>query len=113
MDRVAISRIITAAALFMAVAVNAAAQEYIAPSVEVSDQKVKKDGKVYYSHVVMERQTLYSIGKAYNVSQDAIYDANPGLRESGLKKNSIIMIPMHQEQREPMAAKPVFNLGCS
>ena len=88
---------ITVAALLLTFAATAVAQEYVAPPVEVSDQKVKKDGKVYYSHVVQERQTLYSISKAYNVTQDEILEANPGLRESGLKKNSIIMIPVQSE----------------
>ena len=106
MDRVAISRIITVAAMLMAYAINATAQEYVAPTVEVSDQKVKKDGKVFYSHVVMERQTLYSISKAYNVSQDDIYNANPGLKENGLKKNSIIMIPVQSEAKESSVQKP-------
>lgn len=106
MDRVSISRIITVAALLMTYAVSATAQEYVAPAVEVSDQKVKKDGKVYYSHVVIERQTLFSISKAYNVTQDDIYEANPGLRENGLKKNSIIMIPAQSEAKETVADKP-------
>lgn len=97
MDRVKISRMITAVALLLTFASAAGAQEYVAPPVEVSDQKVKKDGKVYYSHVVQERQTLYSISKAYNVTQDEILEANQGLRESGLKKNSIIMIPVQSE----------------
>ena len=100
MDRVGLSRIITVAVLLMSYAIGATAQEYIAPEVEVSDQKVKKDGKVYYSHIVMERQTMYSISKAYNVTQEEIYEANPGLRENGLKKNSIIMIPMQSEAKE-------------
>ena len=88
---------ITVVALLLTFAAAAGAQEYVAPPVEVSDQKVKKDGKVYYSHVVQERQTLYSISKAYNVTQDEILEANHGLRESGLKKNSIIMIPVQSE----------------
>ena len=97
MDRATISRTITVAALLLTFAAAAGAQEYVAPPVEVSDQKVKKDGKVFYSHVVQERQTLYSISKAYNVTQEEILDANQGLRESGLKKNSIIMIPVQSE----------------
>lgn len=105
MDRATISRMIAVAVLMMAFAASIGAQEYVAPPVEVSDQKVKKDGKVYYSHVVLERQTLYSISKAYNVTQDDIFDANPGLKESGLKKNAIIMIPMAAEVREEVAAR--------
>ena len=107
MDRVAISRIITVTVMLMTYCISTAAQEYVAPAVEVSDQKVRKDGKVYYSHVVTERQTMYSISKAYNVTQDEIYDANPGLRENGLKKNSIIMIPVLSEAKEPVSQKPV------
>ena len=110
MNRVNISRTITVAALLLTFSAVAAAQEYVAPPVEVSDQKVKKDGKVYYSHVVQERQTLYSISKAYNVTQDEILDANTGLREIGLKKNSIIMIPVQSEapaeQEKPQQEKP-------
>ena len=106
MDRATISRIFAVAALMMAFTASIAAQEYVAPPVEVSDQKVKKDGKVFYSHVVLERQTLYSISKAYNVTQDEIFEANPGLKEVGLKKNAIIMIPMAAEVKEEATAKP-------
>ena len=106
MDRATISRIFAVAALMMAFNASIAAQEYVAPPVEVSDQKVKKDGKVFYSHVVLERQTLYSISKAYNVTQDEIFEANPGLKEVGLKKNAIIMIPMAAEVKEEVTAKP-------
>ena len=106
MVRATISRIFAVAALMMAFNASIAAQEYVAPPVEVSDQKVKKDGKVFYSHVVLERQTLYSISKAYNVTQDEIFEANPGLKEVGLKKNAIIMIPMPAEVKEEVTAKP-------
>ena len=121
MDRVKISRMIAVAAMLVTFAATAGAQEYVAPPVEVSDQKVKKDGKVYYSHVVQERQTLYSISKAYNVTQEEILEANPGLRDSGLKKNSIIMIPVQsalpvkeeespQQEPTPQPVEQVQNI---
>lgn len=91
--------------MIMAFAASAGAQEYVAPPVEVSDQKVRKDGKVFYSHVVLERQTLYSISKAYNVTQEEIFEANPGLKETGLKKNAIIMIPTQSEVKETIQQK--------
>ena len=72
---------------------TATAQEYVAPPVTISKEKVKIDGKVFYSHIVMEKQTLFSISKAYNVSIDDLYRYNPTLKESGLKKNAIILIP--------------------
>ena len=72
---------------------TATAQEYVAPPVTISKEKVKIDGTVFYSHIVMEKQTLFSISKAYNVSIDDLYRYNPTLKESGLKKNAIILIP--------------------
>ena len=71
----------------------ASAQEYVNTPVEISKEKVRVDGKICYSHVVLEKQTLYSISKAYNVSIDDIYKFNPTVKETGLKKNSIIIIP--------------------
>lgn len=77
------------------------AQVYEQTPVTVSKEKVKgSDGKIYYSHVVLEKQTLFSIAKAYGVSVDDICDANPDydLKNAGLKKNSIILIPVVASQ---------------
>lgn len=70
------------------------AQSYTPTPVTVSAEKVKVNGKVFYSHVVLERQTLYSISKAYGVSIADIKQANPGIEGEGLQKNSIILIPV-------------------
>ena len=72
----------------------AGAQEYVAPPVTISKDKVKLDGKVFYSHIVLEKQTLFSISKAYNVTIDEIYRYNPTVKENGLRKNDIIIIPV-------------------
>ena len=56
-----IGNIMISAAFMLIMTANAAAQDYVAPPVRISEQKVKIDGKVFYSHVVEERQTLYSI----------------------------------------------------
>ena len=69
------------------------AQEYDNTPVTISREKVKVEGKVCYSHIVLERQTLFSISKAYNVSIEDIYKYNPSVKENGLKKNSILIIP--------------------
>lgn len=86
---------------------SAYAQEYENVPVEISEQKVKIDGKVYYSHIVLEKQTLYSISKAYNVSVEDIYDANPGLKDTGLKKNSIINIPVITKEKKEFASPSI------
>lgn len=70
------------------------AQSYTPTPVTVSREKVKVNGKIYYSHVVLEKQTLYSISKVYGVSIADIQASNPGLTESGLRKNAIILIPV-------------------
>ena len=80
-------------ALACAGAQSAYAQEYISTPVTVSKEKVRVNGKVCYSHIVREKQTLFSIAKAYGVTVDDIYTYNPTLKETGLKKNAIILIP--------------------
>ncbi|MBR4735698.1 MAG: LysM peptidoglycan-binding domain-containing protein, partial [Bacteroidales bacterium] len=51
------------------------AQEYVPTPVTVSKEKVKLNGKVYLSHVVLERQTLFGISKAYGVTEEDLYEA--------------------------------------
>ena len=82
--------------LTVALGSGADAQEYTTPQVVVSTDKVRYNGNVYYSHVVQERQTLYSISKAYNVTLQEIYDANPELHldTEELKKDQILRIPV-------------------
>lgn len=74
----------------------AVAQEYVSTPVTISKEKVKLNGKIYLSHVVLERQTLFGISKAYGVSIDELYEANPSLRQTGLQKNAILLIPYHE-----------------
>ena len=88
-----IYKVTVAVIMSAAVPASAMAQTYANTPVEMSKEKVKIDGKIFYSHIVLEKQTLYSISKAYGVSVDEIYRYNPTIRENGLKKNSILMIP--------------------
>lgn len=75
------------------------AQDYVAPPVTISKEKIRMDGRTFYSHIVLEKQTLYSISKAYGVTVEQLYEANPSLRETGLKKNSIILIPTYDSEK--------------
>jgi LysM repeat protein len=90
--------ILAALCLTASLPTGVAAQDYVAPPVTVSKEKVRSGGNVYYSHVVLERQTLYSISKAYGVTIEEIYEANPTLKleTEGLKKNQILMIPVRE-----------------
>lgn len=93
MNRTIIANIMVAFALACAGVPSVYAQEYISTPVTVSKEKVRVNGKVCYSHIVREKQTLFSIAKAYGVTVDDIYTYNPTLKETGLKKNAIILIP--------------------
>lgn len=89
--------------LLSAAPFRTAAQEYEAPEVKVSQDKVRVNGRNYYAHVVTEKQTLYSISKAYNVSLDEIYESNRNLdlENSGLKAGQVIFIPTHPSTQAP------------
>lgn len=95
------SKIIVKALMIIALASGAAAtanaQEYQNTPVTISKEKIRHNGQLCYSHIVKERQTLYSISKAYNVSIEDIYRFNPSVKEEGIKKNSIIIIPVIEQ----------------
>jgi LysM repeat protein len=71
--------------------------------VEVSDQKIVSEGKVYYMHEVLKGQTLYSISKAYKVPIATITGANE-IPESGIQAGQILRIPVSGTQ---LPAQPV------
>ncbi len=62
--------------LLVMICANVQAQEPV--NVTRSDNKVVLAGKVYYVHVVKPGQTLYSIARAYNVSEKEVLIENPG-----------------------------------
>ena len=85
------------------------AQDYVATPVKVSQEKVRLNGKVYLSHAVQERQTLFGIAKAYGVSVDDLYEANPDLTIKGLQKNTTILIPIDSfEPTKPSISSTAF-----
>jgi len=76
--------------------------------VERSGNKVILEGKVYYIHVVKPGQTLYSIAKAYNISQKEIAIENPGAI-SGLQIGQVLKIPLeHTMDEEIDTAEEIF-----
>ena len=61
--------------------------------IERSVNKVILEGKVYYIHVVKPGQTLFSISRAYNISQKEIAVENPGAI-SGIRIGQTLKIPV-------------------
>ena len=91
-----------AASLMLLGSAAALGQDYTPTPVAISTEKVKLNGKVYYAHLVMERQTLFGIAKAYGVTEEELYQANPSLKETGLQKSSILLIPTESKKADPV-----------
>jgi len=63
---------------------------------------------------VRKSETLYSIGKAHNVSVEALLNANPNLKQGGLKEGTYIIIPAVSSPRPsttPVATTPVETVA--
>ena len=90
------NRAIALAGLLLCLVLSPAlsAQEYVATPVKVSTEKVRLNGKVYLSHPVQERQTLFGIAKAYGVAVEDLYKANEGLEEKGLQTGTTLLVPI-------------------
>ncbi len=63
-----------------------------------SENKVIIEGNLFYLHVVKAGQTLYSISKAYEVSEILIAKENPGA-EASLRIGQILKIPVEQKKQ--------------
>ena len=49
-------------------------------------------------HEVERKETLFSISEKYKIKINDLLDLNPQLRESKLKRNSTILIPVYKTQ---------------
>ena len=101
--------------LAIAIPAGLVAQGYNAPDVTISVEKANIAGKVYYIHKVLPKQTVFSICKAYGVTQEELLTANPDLK-NGLKSGSIIFVPYKEgaipaqqarQEKAPAPAKAV------
>lgn len=78
---------------------TADAQNYEAPAVEISQEMVKIGNRAFYAHKVLPKQTIYSICRAYGVSEAELLEHNPSIKD-GLKANSIIVVPAIASQKQ-------------
>jgi LysM repeat protein/ABC-type branched-subunit amino acid transport system substrate-binding protein len=63
--------------VFFSLVLTLSVQAQVSDNLEISKNKILVAGKVYLLHVVKKGQTLYSISKAYRVSQQQIINDNP------------------------------------
>ena len=71
----------------------------VVPVVNKVEEKVD-EGNRYLKHKVKKKETLYSISKIYDITTDDILEANPSIKEDGLKKGQIINIPTKEFLKE-------------
>lgn len=74
-----------------------AQEEETTTKVKVSTDKVRIDGKNYYIHIVRQGETLFSISKAYSVSQIEIAMENPDIY-LGLQVDQALKIPIKGQE---------------
>ena len=84
------------------------AQDYQPVPVTISRSQVNLNGKLYYAHIVLERQTIFGITKAYDVTEEDLYAANPMLAQDGLKAGTVIYIPV-EKGKPTVQEKPVVK----
>ncbi len=73
-------------------------------AIDRSQIVVSINGEKFYVHTVLDGETLYSLAKCYEVSEQTIIDHNDSLSE-GLKSGDNIKIPYVVEQSEPSDKK--------
>lgn len=69
--------------------------QFQATPVKKSDNHVTSNGKDYYVHEVRKGHTLYSIAKAYGVTEEEIKACNPAISDNALSVGLVIKIPDH------------------
>ena len=93
--------------LFMALSISVGYAIEQSPTIEKSEVIVFINGKKFYVHTVKAGETLYSICKAYNVTEDVIKSNNPKVAD-GLKIDQTVKIPMTDKEREVKRRKKDF-----
>lgn len=82
-------RLISIAALLLSFAATGVGQDV---QLQKSTEKIRIDGSIFYVHPVKKGETVYSLAKAYGISEDELKRANPQLAD-GLKEGQILRIP--------------------
>ncbi|MCR4847598.1 MAG: LysM peptidoglycan-binding domain-containing protein [Bacteroidales bacterium] len=74
--------------------------------VEKSTEIVTISNKQYYMHHVKQGETLYSIARVYEISQEEILRLNPEINDLGLQADMVIGIPVVSQQQEEQPVVP-------
>lgn len=81
-------------------------------SVEKSIITETIEGQTYYLHFVKKGQTLFAIARAYGITTNEIFKANPGASQ-GVVDGQILKIPFKQPSEEPESINPAGQANTS
>lgn len=65
-------------------------------------------GQEYKYHTVKQGETVYSIAKSYNITEEAIYKYNPDAKD-GIEVSSKLVIPLSEPKSQPSAENKAAN----
>ncbi|MFA8300686.1 MAG: LysM peptidoglycan-binding domain-containing protein [Hyphomicrobiales bacterium] len=68
-------------------------------NVEKSEEIINENGKDFFLHKVLSKQTLYSISREYDVKIEEIYKYNPAA-EAGIYPDQVLKIPVVNHETE-------------
>ena len=71
----------------------------VASSKDIDDTKNADTLQDFKTHKVKRKETLYSLSKLYNTSQDNIKKYNPSLYSTNLRKGDVIKIPIFKKEK--------------
>ena len=74
-------------------------------AIEPSTQIVVRNGRKVYVHKVEKGHTLYSIAKAYGVTEKQIIDCNTGLSAATLRVDDVIFVPCVENKDKPKSKR--------
>ena len=77
--------------LVMIITGGCATAQYTPPKVTISTEKIRNESGEFFVHKVQQRETLFSISKAYNINVNSLINDNPKASE-GLKTGDILFI---------------------
>lgn len=94
---------LVALSLALLICVGSSAQS---PTIEVSNTTETIEGRNFYVHLVKKGETLYSLCRLYQVTEDELKLANPGALTNGLSEGQKLLFP--QKKGQTLASpKPV------
>jgi len=78
---------------------------------QVNNKSTLADSDILFKEIeVKEKETLYSLAAEYKTAISVLYDLNPSLEKEGLKKGTLIKVPINDKQNKLSESKHVTSV---